>query len=334
MGRRVEKKVFQLSTGNFQLTKSERFVYDSYKLIEKLDANNNNVIVQKFTWQPNGVGFDVPLSVAAVNGELGTVNYYYQTDANKNIGQLVDGSGNIVAKYEYSPFGKITAQSGAYADANPFRFSSEYFDAETGLVYYNYRYYSPECGRWIKRDMIVERGGYNLYVIYNFINKTDYLGLFGDEMPDPSNPGSSFCPYNPTYMPPGVNPNNAHQNRNKMNKCPYKIPGGKKCREYKKDDKFDYGNGNSYLYEGRPFLHGRMQTFRGVGENNLGSQCSYDDNGNLVDSGPFQGTYDYAAPYGKDGIDYLNVPLHFIKDVLPHFFDPNYTPNQTTIICR
>ena len=32
-----------------------------------------------------------------------------------------------------------------------------------GLVYYNYRYYNPELGRWISRDPIEEQGGYNLY---------------------------------------------------------------------------------------------------------------------------------------------------------------------------
>ena len=40
--------------------------------------------------------------------------------------------------------------------ANPFRFSTKYFDAETGLYYYGYRYYSPNLGRWISRDPIGE----------------------------------------------------------------------------------------------------------------------------------------------------------------------------------
>ncbi|MBU1914024.1 MAG: hypothetical protein KJ563_02370, partial [Candidatus Thermoplasmatota archaeon] len=55
--------------------------------------------------------------------------------------------------------------------ANPFRFSTKYFDAEIdyadtdndGLYYYGYRYYSPRLGRWLKRDPIGERGGANLY---------------------------------------------------------------------------------------------------------------------------------------------------------------------------
>jgi len=161
MGRRVEKKVFNCEPGtvNWQLVKHDRFVYDGFKLVEKLNALADNAIVQKFIWQPEALGMDVPLSVSTVNSELATVNYYYFTDANKNIGQLLDASGNIVAKYEYSPFGGQTVKTGAYAELNPFRFSSEYTDDESGLVYYNYRYYSPELGRWIKRDKIGENGG-------------------------------------------------------------------------------------------------------------------------------------------------------------------------------
>ena len=63
-------------------------------------------------------------------------------------------------------------------DACPFLFSSEYLDSETGLVYYNYRYYSPELGRWTKRDPIEEDGGWNLYgFVFNNPNFWyDYLG--------------------------------------------------------------------------------------------------------------------------------------------------------------
>jgi RHS repeat-associated protein len=91
---------------------------------------------------------------------------------------LIDNSGNIVAKYEYSPFGKQTVASGTYAD-NPFRFSTEYFDTETGLVYFIERYYIPELGRWSKRDSIGFLGGYNLYemLMNDSINKWDYLGF-------------------------------------------------------------------------------------------------------------------------------------------------------------
>ena len=62
---------------------------------------------------------------------------------------------------------------------NPFRFSSEYFDVEINLVYYNYRYYNPSTAKWLNRDPVEEKGGVNLYgcVNNNVINKKDNLGL-------------------------------------------------------------------------------------------------------------------------------------------------------------
>jgi RHS repeat-associated protein len=53
---------------------------------------------------------------------------------------------------------------GPMAGFFPHRFSTKYFDDDTGLYYYGYRYYSPRLGRWISRDPIEERGGVNLYV--------------------------------------------------------------------------------------------------------------------------------------------------------------------------
>jgi len=84
------------------------------------------------------------------------VAYYALADANKNITDYFDTNGNVVAHYEYSPFGKIAQQSGTMASDFDYRFSSEVFDDETGLVYYNYRYYSAELGRWLRRDPSLE----------------------------------------------------------------------------------------------------------------------------------------------------------------------------------
>ena len=57
--------------------------------------------------------------------------------------------------------------------------STKYFDDETELVYYGYRYYSPEMGRWGSRDPIGEWGGLNLYgfVGNGPMGSVDTLGL-------------------------------------------------------------------------------------------------------------------------------------------------------------
>ncbi len=49
----------------------------------------------------------------------------------------------------------------------------------TAVLYYGFRYYMPETGRWASRDPIEERGGVNLYgfVWNDGANWVDYLGF-------------------------------------------------------------------------------------------------------------------------------------------------------------
>ena len=68
--------------------------------------------------------------------------------------------------------------SGGLALVNPFRFSSEFHDDELGLVYYNYRYYNPQLGRWTKRDPIGEYNIINTY-LYSWNNPVNYIDYLG-----------------------------------------------------------------------------------------------------------------------------------------------------------
>jgi len=169
MGRRVEKKVYSGSTGSWTLDKHSCVVYDNFEQIEELDALNSNAVAKKRIWSNGKIIADIH----------GSNSYYALGDTNKNITEYLDSTGAIQAHYEYSPFGKIVKKNGAMQDDFDFRFSSEYFDTETGLVYFNYRYYSPELGRWLSRDPIAEQGGLNLYAMVgnNSVNWWDYLGL-------------------------------------------------------------------------------------------------------------------------------------------------------------
>ena len=66
-------------------------------------------------------------------------------------------------RYEYNAFGKTISQSGSMAEFFRHRFSTKYYDSETALYYYGYRFYSPVLMRWLNRDPIGETGGLNLY---------------------------------------------------------------------------------------------------------------------------------------------------------------------------
>ena len=73
-----------------------------------------------------------------------------------------------IERFEYDPFGKIIALDGGYADDNAFRFSTKYSDDETNLIYYGYRYYSTNLGRWISRDPFGEEGNVIKLRIYHY----------------------------------------------------------------------------------------------------------------------------------------------------------------------
>ena len=89
--------------------------------------------------------------------------YFPGYDNNGNVIGYWDESGSIVAEYAYDAFGNTISATGSMESVFPHRFSTKYYDAETDLYYYGYRYYSPSLGRWISRDPIKESGGNNLY---------------------------------------------------------------------------------------------------------------------------------------------------------------------------
>ena len=86
------------------------------------------------------------------------------------------GTGTTATAYNYVPFGGVTANGTA---EQPFQWSSEFYDAELGMVYYNFRFYNPLDGRWTSRDLIGELLDKNLYgyVLNRPIELNDCYGL-------------------------------------------------------------------------------------------------------------------------------------------------------------
>ena len=81
------------------------------------------------------------------NRASSTQSRYFPTyDANGSVSEYIDSSGNIVAHYEYSPYGKLTATDGSMTAEFSHRFSTKFLDTKSGVYYYEYRYYSVEQG--------------------------------------------------------------------------------------------------------------------------------------------------------------------------------------------
>ena len=103
---------------------------------------------------------------------------WYVKDAHGDTVQLTDGNGNIVWNYAYDAFGnqKETVNSGT-EPYNPFRYTGEYFDAETGFIYLRARYMDPQTGRFISEDPACDGANWYVYAGGNPVMLFDPSGL-------------------------------------------------------------------------------------------------------------------------------------------------------------
>ena len=133
-------------------------------------------------------------------GEIIALNYqnteyFYVKNIQGDIIAIVDENGNLVVEYVYDAWGNtIGGATGSMAAtlgaANPFRYRSYFWDAQTGLYYLQSRYYSPDWGRFINAD-VPEMAAMGLltgdvlstnlfaYCGNNPVNFEDRTGMFG-----------------------------------------------------------------------------------------------------------------------------------------------------------
>ena len=170
MGRRFEYK----ETGGGAVTRHERHLYRGYLRLAALDLLGETNVLHAIAWDPSEPVATRPLALQTQSGW-----FAFSFDQVKNVTELFDESGNIVAAYDYAPFGAVAESSGPAVSINPLTFSSEIADSALGLQYYIFRHLNTLDGVWIGRDPVEEMGGLNLYVICgnNTFNIFDLYGL-------------------------------------------------------------------------------------------------------------------------------------------------------------
>jgi RHS repeat-associated protein len=179
-GRRIAKRYYTTAAGTTPFV-TYRYFYDNWNLLAVLDPQSS--ILASFTW-----GLDLSGSVegaGGVGGLLGVKDsaqgfHFAAFDGNGNVAALVKASdGTVTANYEYGPFGETIRATGPMASANPMQFSTKFTDDESGMLYYGYRSYNPNVGRWLSRDPIQENGGENMYWAgaNRLVSEVDLLGL-------------------------------------------------------------------------------------------------------------------------------------------------------------
>ena len=169
MGRRWYRKVTQDGT----VTQHERYLYRGALQIAALDMLQSAAVRHTLLWDPASGQATEPLALTT-GGSL----YLYGIDFGKNVSELMNEQGQSVAVYDYAPYGSVTSD-GELAQVNPLQWSSEVFEPEQALSYYNYRHYAPLDGRWISRDPVGEGESLSLYMFVenNPVFLVDVLGL-------------------------------------------------------------------------------------------------------------------------------------------------------------
>ncbi len=180
MGRRAVKKV----EANGETTLHQRYLYRGYLQVAACDLTSEGTpCLGHIMWDPTQPIATRPLAIR----QDGTW-YTYGWDLTKNVCELFNAGGTLATTYTYTPYGEVTTSGNT---VQPLQWSSEYSDAELGIVYYNYRFYNSLISNWLNRDYISERQNRNSYNAFLNapINHFDLFGL--------STKGKDFDGYHP-----------------------------------------------------------------------------------------------------------------------------------------
>jgi RHS repeat-associated protein len=127
MGRRIERKVDNWT---------QRYVYDGDMVIAEYDGEGT--LLRKYVH----AGTDRP--ICAIEVADGNAVSYYHYDGLGSVIALSDADGDTIQTYEYAIYGRVAAEDPNHP--NPYLFTGQRLDIETGLYYYKARCYNPHIG--------------------------------------------------------------------------------------------------------------------------------------------------------------------------------------------
>jgi RHS repeat-associated protein len=179
----LNRRVTQTASG----TTTDLYYSKDWQVLEEMQGGEATA---RYVWSPVYVNALVLRDRAT--GTPGTLNerLWVQQDANWNVTALVNGSGVVVERYVYSPFGVVTIYNPSYTTVLSssaynwvYGFQGMRFDAVSGLSEADRRWYSPTQQRWISLDPERFRAGD--VDLYRFVGNdpaaaTDPTGLQPD----------------------------------------------------------------------------------------------------------------------------------------------------------
>ncbi|MCZ7644517.1 MAG: RHS repeat-associated core domain-containing protein [Planctomycetota bacterium] len=171
--RRFAKEILNAGINDDQTNGFTLYYYNGWRVVEERDGNEailrqysyGNYLDEVWTLDDRSGG----VSVASLNDGTGGQRNFYHQNTLYHVYANTDETGAIAeAVQSYDAYGKATVITGAGTDTtwftsddvtgsatavnNPFFYTGQRLDPETGLMYYKNRYYSTGLGRFVSRD--------------------------------------------------------------------------------------------------------------------------------------------------------------------------------------
>lgn len=165
----LDRRTRVVEKENGVIVTDRRYLWSGLQLTEERDATGGATLKRFSTF-----------GVASLAGsDLPAGNYYFTRDHLASVREMCDQSGNIRARFDFSPYGDRQRLSG---DLEPgFGFTGHPLHVPSSLHLAPFRAYDTRLARWISRDPAGEAHGPNLYAYVSAdpVNLLDPLGQEG-----------------------------------------------------------------------------------------------------------------------------------------------------------
>lgn len=116
------------------------WIYDGDNLFLELDGDFN--VRRQYVYAQ-----EVDSAIGFLEGGRA---YYFARGHLGSIDRIYDDQGEVVARYEYDPFGNLLSEEGTVV--NRIRFTGREWDEESATYHYRARQYDPQTGRFLQPD--------------------------------------------------------------------------------------------------------------------------------------------------------------------------------------
>ena len=107
------------------------------------------------------------------------MGYYLHLDHLGSVVAATDTNGELIWDNEFLPFGDAAEKDKSFKGS--FKFTGKDLDVDTGLYYFNARWYDPDTGRFVSLDPIRDGTNWYAYCANNPLKFVDLTGLFTEK---------------------------------------------------------------------------------------------------------------------------------------------------------